>query len=259
MTDRRYSEREIRAVFERAAREQEAARADRVQDGLTLAEMQEVAASAGIAPEFVEQAARSVSLGDPEEGLQRLGPIPRGVSRTQILPAPPTAALWEDLVGDCQELFEARGSVRQTGRVREWRNGNLRATLEPLGDGSRLRLQTRRDGVTAQLFGLGLVLIAAIALTVGAGGLSNAGLWAGLLVIAGLGGAGLWASQHAWATTRASQFQALAERALVRTQPPPVARATASPARLAPTGLADADEEAADARASSSGRRRTRS
>ena len=231
MTDRRYSEREIREVFERAAREQEEVHAKAPQDGLTLAEMQEVASSAGIAPEFVERAAQSVALGEPEEGRLMLGPIPRGVSRSQILPAPPTAALWEDLVGDCQEMFEARGSVRQTGRLREWSNGNLRVTLEPLGDGSRLRVRTRRDTVVTQLLGLGLALLVASTLTADAGfTLTNGGLWISLLVVAAVGGGGLWASQRAWSATRERQFEALSERALVRSQPTRVASGLAPPA-----------------------------
>ena len=261
MSEKRYSEREIREVFERAAREQEEASADAPKDGLTLAEMQEVAASAGIAPEFVERAAQSVALGEPEQGRQMIGPIARGVSRTQVLPVPPTAALWEDLVGDCQEMFEARGSVRQTGRVREWRNGNLRATLEPLGTGSRLRFQTRRDSVVPELAILAVVVVAALSL--GADASSLAGIGIGLL-IAALGTSVIWASQKRWANTRERQMDAIAERAVVRTTAaaPPLD----SPARLDPPPRLDpapldelATEDPAAVEAAASTRRRARS
>ncbi|MEO0556631.1 MAG: hypothetical protein AAF170_00465 [Bacteroidota bacterium] len=237
MSERRYSEREIREVFERAARDQEQAKASATQEGLTLDEMQEIAASAGIAPEFVANAARSVALGEPEQGRMNLGPIPRGVFRTEFLPGPPSATLWEDLVGDAQDMFQAQGTVTRTGRVREWRNGNLRVTLEPSGDGSRLRLQTRRDAVASQLTALAVLLIAAFSATFGSSAQGDGlMLWIGMLSVTSLVTAGIWAAQRTWATTRERQMEAIAERAVIRSQAAmPVSHPTSSPSLEAPS------------------------
>ena len=141
-SDRRFSEREIREVFERAAAQQQAAAQEA--DGLTLGEMQEVAASAGIAPEFVARAAQAVALGEPEQGRTNAGPLPTGVYRTELLPGPPTDRLWDALVADLRRTFDAEGKVRADGRVREWRNGNLRATLEPAAASRSARGATGR-------------------------------------------------------------------------------------------------------------------
>ncbi|GAB5536005.1 MAG: hypothetical protein Rubg2KO_22540 [Rubricoccaceae bacterium] len=223
MSDRRYSEREIREVFERAARDQEQAKASATQEGLTLDEMQEIASSAGIAPEFVARAAESVALGEPEQGRMTFGPIPRGVFRTEFLPGPPTDALWEGLVADLRRTFEAQGEVSEGPRVREWRNGNLRVTLEPAGDGSRLHLRTRRDDWT-QLAGAGAALSAVTLLMAFFSSLdafSDPEMFRASLVVAigsAFGAAGVWAGQRAWAATREGQMEAIAQRAGARSQ-----------------------------------------
>ena len=218
MSERRYSEREIREVFERAARDQEQAKAHASQEGLTLDEMQEIAASAGIAPEFVASAAQSVALGEPEQGHMMTGPIPRGVFRTEFLPGLPTEELWNELVADLRRTFEARGKVTKTERVWEWRNGNLRVTLEPAGDGSRLHLQTRRDerfGVISILTALALFPVLVLFLGSLTGSLEPEKIVAlvSVGVSATLGAAGVWLNQRSWAATRERQMEAIAQRA----------------------------------------------
>ena len=57
-TDHRYSEEQIRAIFQEAAEAQEAAEQTGPHgEGLTLAELQRIGAEAGIAPEFIARAA----------------------------------------------------------------------------------------------------------------------------------------------------------------------------------------------------------
>ena len=228
-TPRRFSEREIREVFERAAAQQQAA--SQPSDGLTLAEMQEVAASAGIAPEFVAAAAQAVALGEPERGRTTAGPVPTGVYHTERLPGPPTDEAWGRLVADLRRTFDAEGTVRADGPVREWRNGNLRATLEPAGVGSRLSLRTRRDSVAssvangAVLLVLGMVAVAVS--LVGYGDTEAALGWAWMMLGGGLLAATGWVRQRSWAQTREGQMEALASRAGAAAAPP------AGPAPLA--------------------------
>ena len=246
-SDRRFSEREMREVFERAAREQEQAKLRSAADGLTLAEMQEVAASAGIAPEFVAAAAQSVALGEPEQGRQSLGPIPRGVYRTELLPGPPTDALWEHLVSDARRTFSAQGKVHEAGRVREWRNGNLRVTLEPAGEGSRLHLRTRRDDVpgllTLSAVALGVSLSLVLGGTAGAVGPEAGGSWVLMLMLGVLGPLAVWGRQRSWAATRERQMEEVAARAAAAPQEELLVASSSSSVsagRLDPT-LLDAD------------------
>lgn len=261
---RRFNEREIREVFERAATEQERAARRSADDGLTVEEMQEVAASAGIAPEFVTAAARSVALGEPENGRETFGPIPTGVYRTEHLPGPPTDALWEHLVADLRHTFAARGKVETVGQFREWRNGNLRAVLEPSGDGSRLRFRTRRDGIPASL--ATFAVLAGALLVAVAGASSPSAFLALLLLIVGGGGAAVsvWARQRTWAETREHQMQAVAERAAATaalSAPATLPDAEARPALDPGSGLGqalDALPDAPDAPERSFSRRRTK-
>lgn len=214
-TPRRFSEREIREVFERAAAQQQAA--SQPSDGLTLDEMQEVAASAGIAPEFVAAAAQSVALGEPERGRTTVGPVPTGVYHTELLPGPPTDEAWARLVADLRRTFDAEGKVRADGAVREWRNGNLRATLEPAGAGSRLSLRTRRDGAASRVANgavwavLGVVAVAVS--LIGFGDVEAALGWLWMVAGGGLLGVTGWVGQRSWAQTREQQMEALAARA----------------------------------------------
>ena len=215
---RRFSESEIREVFERAAAEQERSARHHADEGLTLEEMQEVAASAGIDPTFVAAAARSVALGEPEQGRQSVGFVPRGVFLTEFLPGPPTDALWEHVLADVRRTFAAQGTVTEGGRVREWRNGNLRVTLEPAGDATRLHLRTRRDetphvGVVAA--GVAAVGVIALLLSVVLAGPSPGDLagWLAMIVGGGLGSLGVWSAQRRWAETREQQFAEVGRRA----------------------------------------------
>lgn len=245
---RRFNESEIREVFERAAREQEHASRRASQEGLTLEEMQEIAASAGIAPEFVAAAARSVALGEPETGRTTTLGIPVGVYRTERLPGPPTDALWDELVSDLRRTFAASGKVTASGRVREWRNGNLRATLEPAAEGSRLVLRTRRSGtsdtITLAAVAVALGLVVAVLSAVGVVGVEAAAAWvwaAGGLV----GGAALWNGQRNWAATRERQMAEVAERAVAASQegaPAVLGALTPAPSSpLAASGQIDLD------------------
>ena len=219
-SDRRFSEREIREVFERAAAQQQAAHQE--PDGLTLAEMQEVALSAGLDPQYVAQAAQAVALGEPESGRTTFGPVPTGVYRTEMLPGPPSDALWASILSDVRHTFGAKGKVRERapGGLREWRNGNLRVTLEPAGTGSRLSMRTRKDGAAPGLVNMGVLMIlgtVAILISLIGFGDTNAALgWMGMLLGGTMGAGGMWAGQRGWAATRETQMEAIAERARTR-------------------------------------------
>lgn len=218
MTERRYSEDEVAAIFERAAEARQTARRRLPSDeGLTLSDLQAIGREVGIEPEVVGQAARSLD----QHGLQRsrryLG-FPIGVGRTIDLGRRLTDEEWERLVVDLRDTFDARGRVRYEGPFREWTNGNLQALLEPTPTGHRLRLRTMKGDarglMTAGLSTLGISAIVLLAAVVtGALGDSGALTSVGVLSAMGVGLFGLGALRlPAWARLRQRQMDGVVER-----------------------------------------------
>ncbi|HEX9565347.1 MAG TPA: hypothetical protein VF981_15305 [Gemmatimonadaceae bacterium] len=215
MSDRRYSDEEVAAIFERAAETQHAPRAVIPRrEGLTLADMQEIGRDVGISPDLVARAARSI---DREPAAKRtLAGMPVGVGRTVQLARRISDEEWERLVVDLRETFDARGVVRNEGRFRSWTNGNLQALVEPGPSGDRLRLETRKGNAFGLLAG-GLVSLggaAAVLLTsVVSGDVAGASRPATLLALIGTGLIA-WVAVRlpGWARLRRQQMDAVAER-----------------------------------------------
>ena len=88
--ERRYSEAELHAIFERAAKRQEEARhAEAASRGqLTLAELQEIGEASGIDPAHVAAAARELASPVPAE--KRVLGFPAEVRRTRLITGPVT-------------------------------------------------------------------------------------------------------------------------------------------------------------------------
>ncbi len=217
MPDDRFSEDEIRRVFEQAAAAQARAGQDAPAAGLTLDEMAEAGAASGIPRELIEAAARSVRRGPPESRRTALGPLPTGVFRSVPLAEPPSDALWMRLVSDARRTFDARGRAGVLGPDYEWRNGNLRMTLEPAGDGSRLTLRSDRRSNTAGLAAAAVTetVVGVVMLVVGIGGDATL-VWMGALFLAVAAAllVSAWTRQRRWADTRERQMTALTERAV---------------------------------------------
>ena len=218
MTERRYSEEEVAAIFERAAEVQQTARRQLPPgEGMTLADLQEIGREVGIAPELVAQAARSMDQGGRAAARTFLG-LPIGVGRTVELDRRLSEEEWERLVVDLRETFDARGTVRYDGPFRQWTNGNLQALLEPTATGHRIRLRTvkgdARALMTAGLGSLGVAAAVLVALAV-AGGLGDPGSLTGVgfLTAIGLGMFGIGALRlPGWARLRRRQMEGVAAR-----------------------------------------------
>ena len=138
MTDRRYSDNEIAAIFKQASETSpQALRGAGRTEGLTLAELKEIGREVGIAPEAVALAARSMDAGLPARTTKFLG-LPLSVERTVELDRPMMDAQWERLVVQLREVFNARGKASSTVRsgMDQW--GNLQVLLEPVQGGARL-------------------------------------------------------------------------------------------------------------------------
>lgn len=217
MTQRRYSEDEVAAIFERATETgPNAVSRSSSTDGLTLAELQEIGREVGIPADAITRAAVSLEATDVQRERTLFG-LTLGVERIVPLQRPLTEAQWEHLVVSLRETFDARGTVRSDGSLREWTNGNLQALHEPTPSGARLRLRTMKGNAVATITGgLGMLGISGSALAVA---LSQGGTDSGALIALGtcaVWGAAMFTSTllrlPGWARQRRAQMEAIAAR-----------------------------------------------
>jgi hypothetical protein len=221
--DRKYDDDEIAEIFQRAAEgPQSLPRQTARDEGMSLAELQDIGREVGISPESVERAARELAI-RPTGGARTLVGLPIGVERTIALDRRLSEAEWEHLVVRLREVFRARGKVSSNGSFRQWTNGNLQALLEPSASGHRLRLTTTRG---ASLFSmrlgaamLGLGAFAAIAGAF-AGNLSGALPGVGILSLTGIFSIANGALRlPGWARKRARQMEAITTQLVLETGP----------------------------------------
>ena len=159
MTDRRFSDDEVAEIFRRATEaSQSAANALPSSEGLTLVELQDIGRQVGLAPEVLADAARSLERQEPRFRSQLLG-FTVGVGRTVPLGRKVTDEEWERLVVRLRDTFNARGTFRVDGSLRQWTNGNLQILIEPTDEGDRLRMRTVNAAARAALT-MGAVMIA---------------------------------------------------------------------------------------------------
>ena len=96
------------------------------------------------------QAAQALEIRQGGTSRTFLG-LPIGVARTVNLNRRLTDREWEHLVVQLREVFNARGSTRSDGSLRQWTNGNLQVLLEPTETGHRLRFRTLHGAARASI------------------------------------------------------------------------------------------------------------
>ena len=216
MTERRYNDEEVAAIFEQASTsERTGVPASREGNGVTLSALQDIGREVGISPDAIAHAARALDQTGRPKSRTFMG-LTIGVGRTIELDRPLTDADWERLVADLRETFEARGIVRYDGPFRQWTNGNLQALVEPTASGHRVRLQTVKGDSRALMTGglgiLGMSLATFVAVGAAAG-ITEAGSVAGILGAMGLGMFGFGALRlPGWARRRKTQIDGVLAR-----------------------------------------------
>jgi hypothetical protein len=221
MTERRYNEDEVAEIFQRASTEEVESDSSQPRlpssTGMTLAELEQIGRDVGIAPGMIRQAALSLDRAGQPSGRRFLG-LPVGVGHTVDLDRRLSDEEWERLVVDLRETFDARGTVRQDGSLRQWTNGNLQALLEPTPGGQRLRLRTFKGNAPTTI-AMGAVMIGAGLFSIVSPILSGLPVNSSRLVasalIMGVGFVGAASSVlrlPAWAKLRRQQMKAIAER-----------------------------------------------
>jgi hypothetical protein len=187
---------------------------------MTLGELQEIGREVGIAPELVVQAAKAIERGGRPTSRHFLG-LPVGVGRTIDLDRKLSDEEWDRFVVDLRETFDARGTLRHEGSLRQWTNGNLQALLEPTATGHRIRLRTfKRDARSLMLIGLAMLGFASVTVIAAAlrGGVLDAAMLSsqGFLAIMGAGMFGIGALRlPGWARLRQRQMEEVAARVAV--------------------------------------------
>jgi hypothetical protein len=168
MTDRRFNEDEVAAIFQQASEvlHPPQRQLPSAADGLTLAELQDIGREVGIAPELVAQAAASLTVVGSPTSRKFLG-LPIGVGRIVELDRKLSEEEWERLVVDLRQTFDARGRVSQEGSFRQWTNGNLQVLVEPTANGQRIRMSTVKAQSRAWFMGgfatIGIGVVATVA------------------------------------------------------------------------------------------------
>jgi len=228
MTERRYTDDEIREIFELAATAGLPGGPGQPRsDGLTLDAIQDIGREVGLAPDVVARAAASLDARPARPPRTSWG-VPIEVGHAVRLPRPLTDREWARLVAELRATFGARGKVSEQGGLREWANGNLHACVEPDEHGYRLRLGTIK-GDAAGLNALGITGLAAGALTLVSLLLSGEPQAAAFVptVFGGAGAAALLANRvrlPRWARLRERQMEHIAATAVSMTDATPHVR-----------------------------------
>ena len=216
MPDQRtYTEEEVAAIFERAAKEQqESLQKMNKNAGLSLSELQEIGEQTGIDPALISKAAASMETAKYEAPPSKMLGIQTSVSRVVQLDGRLSDDDWARLVIEMREIFHAHGKVEQQGSVRSWRNGNLRITVEPTDSGDRLRMGSKKGNAQGTIIGS----LAVFAILIGAmismflfdgssGGLLSIRT---LIIVIAAGGLGVRLNQlPRWSKEREQQMDAL--------------------------------------------------
>ena len=166
MNERTYTEKEIAQMLERAA-ELQAHSSKKINDsGLTLSELEAVAADAGLDPTFLRQAAQE--LNSPVRPLLNHGMDSNATHNfvERIVPVVASLDAIEDAVAELKHRFDSshgdamgstfgNSSTEQIGRTVEWKHVSMsgvetRAMIRPRGNQTHVRL-SQRVGLASNL------------------------------------------------------------------------------------------------------------
>lgn len=215
MPERRYTDAEVDRILADAA-QAEAARASAGEagTGMTLAEIQRVAAEAGLNPSSVVSAAAALARRPTESASPRLLGVRSGVGVAVPLARQLSDAEWQRFVSLLRDTFHAAGRQEVGAARREWRNGNLCVAIESAGDSAVLDMRTHRESarrlVQGGLMALGGSGAVAAALMVAS---ANVHALTGVLVTGFAGAAmtlGGMLQLPWWAASRRRQFESVA-------------------------------------------------
>lgn len=217
MTERRYSDEDVQRILAGAVESDAALSTGSTDRGLTLAEIQSIAAEAGVSPASVSAAAAVLDHPSLVPANTRVLGLPVSVGQTAALPRALDETEWRRLVAFLRDTFEAQGREEQVAGRREWRNGNLRITIESMGDSAILHMRTRKTNVRSLIrTGASLLIVSGVVEAAAMAAHNGAHAVSGALTLALVGAtmAGIGALQlPSWSAARRKQFEAVADYA----------------------------------------------
>lgn len=215
--ERRYTEQEIASIFKQASEDQQAAAHLAAHEGLTLSEMEAIGRDAGIRPEFIARAAaamnKKVAAPAPDKALG----LPVSVSRIVDVAGEFTDASWQQLVTDLHDVFGVTGRVSQNGAMRIWEHDRMEVTVEPSGNGYRIRMRSMHDLYMSGLYGGLMLLVMGLffLLVVASKGdlLTAKGIFVSMFSVVGTGAMGLSATRlRHWRKTQEKNMDTIVSR-----------------------------------------------
>ena len=218
MSREQFTEKEIAEIFKRAAKAHEDDQAAGEGKILSLDELKEIGASAGIPAKYIAEAAREIRGQGTVAPRKKFLGAPISVSRVVDLPGPLTDVGWDNLVIYLRDTFNAKGKVTQSGSLREWTNGNLKILYEPADSGARLRMKTTKgNALPLMSTGLGYSVIALLMIFLAWTGKDPNVLFTvgSLMLVAGAFLFGITRTQlPSWAENRENQMKKVGSRAI---------------------------------------------
>ncbi len=269
MKERIYTEQEIAALIERTAELQaEKNRRGNRGSGLTLTELETVAAEAGLDPSLLRQAAAEID--DPRTGLlQRRSTSSTHIFTERWVQGPFNPDAWEDVVAELRHQFDSSlgammgtpnygdGVTEQIGRSVTWKHTSMagvetRVLVRPRGDKVHIRLSQRvgLGGPVAESVGYGTALAGFIAVMVTAlaelGGLG----WLVFLLILLVAVPVIFYADRVWRRKKHEDLETLGDRIALLLTPTSEARASEvlpeqTPVQKLDGALLNRDEEPA--------------
>jgi hypothetical protein len=158
MADRRYDEKEVGNILQRAAEIQAGLTPEGASDGLTLEDLQKVAAEVGIDPTVVDRAAREVRTGPPEKLVSGANTIMLDRTVSGVV----TEEVWDEMVTRLRRHVGKPGRINAHGHTYEWwggwDTGGLMLTTTSRHGKTRIKLMGETTGGSVLGWTLGLCL-----------------------------------------------------------------------------------------------------
>ena len=217
--DRKYHDDEVREILDLAVGSEEARAFPRPEsEGLTLAELQDIAGEVGVPPDRVTEAAAVIAARESTIAHGTTVGLPTSVGSVVPLPRSLTDREWELLVADLRTTFGGKGELTAQGSLREWSYGTVHAFLEPTEIGYQLRLTDSRETALGGMMAMGgFFLVLALLIFIVLLGKDDAGYKFAVpafLAAAGLGsiGAGVF-GLPGWSRVQTERMEHIAARA----------------------------------------------
>lgn len=168
--ERRYSDEELRRIIEDATRtELQPKEVARPQEGLTLAEIREIAQEVGIDPEAVDRAAAGLLASESIDDAPSSPVFSRVLHEETIIPRPLTDSEMRLVALQAERVLGRRGSLYSQGDLVEWRDGRNRLYVGIVRGAERTRIRVIADQTSelsagsAAIGGLGLIMVPTVA------------------------------------------------------------------------------------------------